>query len=181
VHSKKNIYQRFIDFEERAARIYLRLASHFATINPMLSATWFEMAMQEKQHAGLLQFCLTDGVFASDLPSETELRKYEGLFRRLERRAADSTLDVNGAFELALELEGSEVNAIYCHLTTPLHASSYLLKRKIVISPLAHVDELAVAGKKIGVAPRLQRKLDALKESCPNTFFTAAGPRRIAL
>src|SRR5437660_1036201 len=75
------------------------------------------MAMQEKQHAGLLQFCLADGLFASDLPDESEIRKYSGLFRRLERRARDLGLNVNEAFELASELEGSEVNAIYCHLT----------------------------------------------------------------
>jgi hypothetical protein len=180
VRTKKQIYRQFIDFEERAARIYLRLASHFAAVNPKLSQTWLDMALEEKQHAGLLQFCLTDRLFTSDVPSETEIRKYEGLFRRLESNAADATLDVNGAFELALELEGSEVNAIYCHLTTPLHGSSYLLKRKIVTSPFVHVDELAAAGKKFGVVPRLQKKLDALKASCPNSFFTAAKPRRIA-
>src|ERR1044071_7475079 len=139
VRSKKNVYRRLIEFEEQAAEIYLRLASRFSTENPKLSAVWLAMAIEEKQHAGLLQFCLSNGLFATDVPLESELRKYAELFRSLKNRAAAAALSLDEAFELAAELEGSEVNAIYCRLTTPVHASSYLLKQKIVTSPLAHI------------------------------------------
>jgi hypothetical protein len=48
----ENVYRRFIEFEERAATIYFRFASRFSE-NPQLSSFWFDMAMEEKQHAGL--------------------------------------------------------------------------------------------------------------------------------
>lgn len=165
------VYRRFVEFEERAAGLYVRLASRFSPQNHELSALWLEMAMEEKQHAGLLQFCSTEDLFTPDLPKETEIRKFSELFRNLEKRAADPALDVNGAFALALELEGSEVNAIYSHLTTPLHRSLYLLRRKIAASPADHIDRLLIAGKKFGVASRTLTNLGRLKESCPKACF----------
>jgi hypothetical protein len=61
-------------------------------------------------------------------------------------------------------LEGSEVNAIYSRLTTPLHESLYLLKKKIVTSPFDHIGQLVEAGKKFNVSPATIKKLDQLKE-----------------
>jgi hypothetical protein len=110
-------------------------------------------------------------MFTGDLLTEAEIRKFDGLFRNLEKRAGDPDINVNRAFELASELEGSEVNAIYCHLTTPLHVSAYLLKRKIVTSPSNHIGELAAAGRKFGANATNLKKLDRLKELCPNTFL----------
>ena len=140
--SPQDVYLRFIEFEEEAAAIYLRLASHFSSRNRKLSALWLDMALEEKQHAGLLQFCVCEHIFAQKLPSDDEIRKFTTLFRKLERRAADQSLDASEAFDIAAELEGSEVNAIYSYMTTPLHTSVYLLKRKIVTSPFNGGKEL---------------------------------------
>ena len=87
--SPKDVYLRFIEFEEKAAAIYLRLASHFSSRNRKLSALWLDMAIEEKQHAGLLQFCVGEHLFAQKLPSDDEIRKFTTLFRKLEERAAD--------------------------------------------------------------------------------------------
>jgi len=171
VRTGRNVYRRFIEFEERAARVYLQLASRFASRNPSFAAFWLEMAMEEKQHAGLLQFCSEEGMIIEDVPGEAEIRRFDELFRTLEKRAGSPEIDVNRAFELAAELEGSEVNAVYCHLTTPLHVSSYLLKRKIVASPTNHLRELASAGRKFGADAKTVKKLERLKEQCPTTFF----------
>src|SRR5262249_49895405 len=91
-------YQRFVEFEERAAAIYLRFASHFSE-NHQLSAFWLDMGMQEKQHAGLLQFCLTDHLFAADLPNRKDTMKIVSLFKALEKRAADPELRTDEAFK----------------------------------------------------------------------------------
>ena len=171
MRTSRNVYRRFIEFEERAARIYVQLASHFAPRNPPLAAFWLQMAMEEKQHAGLLQFCSEEGMLIEDLPRETEIGKFEKLFRGLEKHAGDPGMNVNRAFELAVALEGSEVSAIYCHLTTPLHVSSYLLKRKIVTSPTSQLRELASAGRKFGASANTVKKLERLKEHCPTTFL----------
>ena len=169
--SPKEVYRQFVEFEEKAAAIYLRLASHFSSASPKLSALWLDMAIEEKQHAGLMQFCVGERMFARTLPTEADIRKFSTLFRKLEKRAADPALSVNGAFEIAAELEGSEVNAIYCYLTTPLHSSSYLLKRKIVSSPSNHIDHLVAAGKTFKASAATIKKLDALKQTCPNAWF----------
>src|SRR5262249_13103858 len=136
--SPKDVYLRFIEFEEKAAAIYLKLASHFSD-DRRLGPLWLDMAMEEKQHAGLLQFCVSERLFSPKLPSDAEINKFAALFRILEKQAASPSVKVNEAFNIAAELEGSEVNAIYSYLTSPLHASMYLLKRKIVASPSKHI------------------------------------------
>jgi hypothetical protein len=168
--SPKDVYLRFIEFEEKAAAIYLRLASHFSSRNRKLSALWLDMAIEEKQHAGLLQFCVWERMFAQKLPSDDEIRKFTTLFRKLERRAGDQSLDASGAFGIAAELEGSEVNAIYSYMTTPLHASVYLLKRKIVTSPFNHIDHLVTAAKNFKVSATIVKELESLKQACAKSW-----------
>ena len=165
VKTPKNVYRRFVEFEERAAAIYLQLASHFSQ-DPQLGSFWLDMAMHEKQHAGLLQFCLRDGLFASDLPVSAEIQKLVGFFKRLEKRAGNPKLTVEKAFSLAIEMETSEINAIYCHLTTTLHSSMYLLRRKIAASLPNHIDELVAAARKFGAGKHDMQELNRLKEHC---------------
>ena len=164
VKDPSKTYQRFIEFEERAAAIYLQFASHFSE-DRQLSAFWLDMGMQEKQHAGLLQFCLADRLFASGLPSRRETEKIAGSFKRLEKRAADAELGWEEAFTIAMELEASEINGIYRYLTTPLHNSAYLLRRKIVTS-MDHICEVLEAAAKFGVKNGTMKELKRLKDSC---------------
>lgn len=162
MRSPKNTYRRFMEFEEQAADIYLRLASRFCPENPELASLWLDMGMQEKQHAGLLQFCLAERLFVPDLPTEAQIRRVRGLFTSLSKRAADPELTVQGAFRIAVEMEASEINLIYSRLTTPLHRSMYLLRRKILTSMPNHLERLRSAGKKFGVPERTLRKLERL-------------------
>jgi hypothetical protein len=163
--TSRNVYQQFLEFEERAAAIYVQFASRFAT-DGKLSSFWLEMAMHEKQHAGLMQFCLCDGQFAADLPDKTELQKLDALLKRIEKRAPDRNLTIEEALLLAIELESSEINTIHCQLTTSLHRSTYLLKRKIVTSMPDHVDELLAAARKFGVGNHALKELNRHKEHC---------------
>jgi hypothetical protein len=160
-NSPTETYERFIEFEERAATIYVCLASRFASENPELGAFWLDMAMEEKEHAGLLQFCVAEKWFAPKLPGEADIRKFAAAFHEFGKRAT-GRLSKDDAFALAADLEGSEVNAIYCHLTTPLHESLYLLKKKIATAPFDHIGHLAEAGKKFNVSPATLKMLDEL-------------------
>jgi len=169
-HSPKDVYLRFIEFEEKAAEIYFKLASHFSH-DRRLGALWLDMAMEEKQHAGLLQFCLSERLFSPKLPSDAEISKFAALFRSLEKRAASASVKVNEAFNIAAALEGSEVNAIYSYLTSPLHASIYLLKRKIVASPSKHIDHVLTAAKMFDVPSATLKKLETLKQTSPDKWF----------
>jgi hypothetical protein len=169
--SPKDVYLRFVEFEEKAAAIYLKLASHFSSRDRKLSALWLDMAMEEKQHAGLLQFCVSERMFSTKLPSDAEIKKFAAFFRKLEKQAATPSVRVNDAFNIAANLEGSEVNAIYSYLTTPLHASMYLLKRKIVASPAKHIDHLVSAAKLFNVSAATVKKLESLKHTSPDRWF----------
>src|SRR5688572_31707143 len=113
MRSPTDVYRRFIDFEEQAAAIYLRMASRFSPENPEVSSLWLDMGIQEKQHAGLLQFCLAEELFADKLPSDKEILDAEQLFSRLAKQAAEPDLGVQQSFEIAIQMETSEVNAIY--------------------------------------------------------------------
>ena len=158
------VYRRFIEFEEEAAAIYLHFASHFSE-DHQLSAFWLDMGMQEKQHAGLLQFCLADSLFAADLPDRAEIEEIAGLFKQWKKQAADPELSLEEAFTIAMELETSEINGIYRHLTTPLHPSVYLLRRKIMTC-LDHVDEVIRAASKFGVKSGALKRLMRLRNRC---------------
>lgn len=169
MNTPQSIYTQFCEFEERAAAIYLSFASRFSK-DPDLSSFWLDMAMHEKQHAGLLAFCLRDNLFAPNLPNDTEIAKLAGFFDKVEQRDADPTLTKEDAFTMAIELETSEINSIYCHLTLPLHSSTYLLRRKIQASLPNHVDELLAAARKFGVAEAILRKLQDAKDRCSGQF-----------
>jgi hypothetical protein len=169
----ENTYRKFVQFEERAAAIYLQLASRFSQ-DPELRSFWLDMALHEKQHAGLLQFCVCDGLFAENLPSPTEIDALDSNFQRVEKRAADPNLTSSEAFELAVELEASEINAIYSCLTSTLHSSMYLLRRKISTSVPDHVDELIAAAGKLGIARDLLQKLSQTKDRCSERWRPSA-------
>jgi len=169
VNTPQSIYTQFCEFEERAAAIYLSFASRFSK-DPDLSSFWLDMALHEKQHAGLLAFCLRENLFAPDLPDDAEIAKLAGFFEKLEQRGNHPALTKEEAFTMAIELESSEINSIYCHLTLPLHSSTYLLRRKIQASLPNHVDELLAAARKFGVAEATLRKLQEAKDRCSGQF-----------
>jgi hypothetical protein len=159
------IYEKFIEFEERAASVYVRLASHFSK-NPELGSFWLDMGMQEKQHAGLLQFLLAEKLFAGNLPDDSTIQKVDGAFRDFESRAVDPELSIPSAFQIALEMESSEVNDIYSHLTSTTHTSTYLWHRQISTLAPGHIGYLADSARKFGAGDDVIQKLDLLKNSC---------------
>jgi hypothetical protein len=113
----------------------MRMASRFSPENPELSAVWLEMGIQEKQHAGLLQFLPCRRTICQRAAIRRRNSQSRKPVLRLMERASDADLSVKDAFHIALEMETSEVNAIYDALTTPLHSSMYLRRRKNRDSP----------------------------------------------
>jgi hypothetical protein len=161
----ESVYRQFVHFEETAASVYLRFASHFAN-DPQLSSFWLEMAMHEKQHAGLLEFCLHQHLFTADLPDDAEMQKLTAFLENLERRVAEPQLMPKDAFAIAIEMESSEINAIYCRLTTSLHGSAYLLRRKISTALPHHLDDLLIAARKFGLAEDALQELNRVRQRC---------------
>src|SRR5690348_13776581 len=110
------LYELFVAFEERAADLYLDLSVRFVK-NPGLSWFWVEMAMEEKQHAGMLQYCCETGMLSARLPDSEQIMRLGALFKKLGEKVMSPDLTVDEAFEVAIELENSEINSIYENLT----------------------------------------------------------------
>lgn len=156
----KWIYQQFVNLEERAAAVYVQMASHFSPEDPELSSFWLEMAMQEKQHAGLLQFCIAEELYSPDLPPDQALQETGVLFDNLLKRASDPELTAADAFQIATQLETSEANAIYDRLTTPVHSSMYLLRRKVATMLPDHLGRLLREARTHNVSEERLKELE---------------------
>jgi hypothetical protein len=158
------LYKGFIQFEERSAELYLDLSARFFD-KPELKWFWIEMAMEEKQHAGMLQHCCEAEVFASDLPGKTEVQNLNRLFVDLERRAKAETLSVDDAFGIAIDLESSEINDIFNKLTAPIDGPVHKLKKKMELSVGGHFEKLQVAAVEFGASTEIQKRLEDLSVS----------------
>ena len=168
----QQLYDVFISFEERSADFYLDLSVRFMD-NVELSWFWVEMAMEEKQHAGLLQYCLETGICAAQLPGREQILHLKNLFEDLDRRVADASLSLDGAFEIAMLLEGSEINEIYKALTAPIEGPWYVLRKKIALSVGNHFEKLEEAARRFGASSEIQKRLSMLSsrasEEVPRT------------
>ncbi|MCC6846968.1 MAG: hypothetical protein IT294_00605 [Deltaproteobacteria bacterium] len=114
---------RCIGLERNAAEFYEILARRFAG-DAELARLWSTMAGEEREHARKLA-TWRELIVAEPLEHRPRASGFEPDVVELERmleesRAAAATADEEGAFALALALEGSEINTIY---TTLLEAS----------------------------------------------------------
>jgi hypothetical protein len=111
--------QRFAEIERLVGKIYFRF-SHLFLTQPELRDFWWEMAREEEQHACILHACRAvienyrEERIDPDISGERarELRAWLDSFLG---RGTES-LSVEAAFGIALEIEGSEIDAIYSKL-----------------------------------------------------------------
>jgi rubrerythrin len=155
------IYDGFIRFEERSAALYLELSVGFFN-HPELRWFWIEMAMEEKQHAGMLQHCREAGVFAVELPEKGQIQRLNRIFRQLETRLARPELTVDDAFDMAIELESSEINDVYSKLTAPIQGPAHVMRKKMELSVAGHFEKLQEAASKFNASPSIQARLSGL-------------------
>ncbi len=146
----ENVYRRFVDFNERMAGLYLRIASLFCE-HTALSQFWYDMALKGTQHAELLRFCLHEGLFAKKLPGSDDIRHLERIFARLQRDILVPVLSLEQAFDIAVRIETSGLNDAYDSLTLPAHESFYLLRRKIQLHIPGSLQKLAAAARECGL------------------------------
>lgn len=106
---------RFAEIERLVSKIYYRF-SHLFFPQPELRDFWWEMAKEEEQHACILQACKAvienyDEKLDPAVSSAKANQLKEWLLGYLNRGTA--ALGVEEAFRVALEIEGSEIDAIY--------------------------------------------------------------------
>lgn len=158
------VYEGFIQFEERSADLYLELSVCFMD-NPALRWFWVEMAMEEKQHAGMLQHCREAGVIAANLPDHEQIERIDNLYNKLEKAIAAPDLTLDGAFDVAIRLESSEINDVYSKLTAPIEGPDHILRKKMELSVGSHFEKLYTAARGFGTSVETQTRLGRLLAS----------------
>jgi hypothetical protein len=84
------------------------------------------------------------------------------LLQHLETRASAPDVRLEDAFELAIELENSEINDVYAALTALIDGPTYVIKQKIRLSIDHHFKRLLEAACKFGASPETQMRLAEL-------------------
>jgi len=114
-----NPLERFAEIERLVSKIYFRF-SHLFLAHADLRDFWWEMAREEEQHACILHACqamienFENERVDPSITAEKALALKERLATYLERGAR--SLAVDEAFRIALEIENSEIDAIYSKL-----------------------------------------------------------------
>jgi len=110
---------RFADIERLVAKIYFRF-SHLFLDRPELRDFWWEMAREEEQHACILHACraIIENYDDESLDPTLSSDKAQELGAWLNAILAQGTalLSVEESFHMALQIEGSEIDAIYSKL-----------------------------------------------------------------
>jgi hypothetical protein len=110
---------RFAEIERLVSKIYYRF-SHLFLAESELRDFWWEMAREEEQHACILFACkaLIENYDDERLDPEISRAKADELKDKLLAYLSHGTakLGVEDSFRLALQIEGSEIDAIYSKL-----------------------------------------------------------------
>jgi len=109
----------FAELERLVSKIYFRF-SHLFLDQPALRDFWWHMALDEDQHAAILLACkeMVQNYEDETLDPSITREKADQLKTQLETYLSKGTpsIAVEDAFKLALEIETSEIDAIYSKL-----------------------------------------------------------------
>ena len=152
------IYSHLMRCEDRSAQLYLDLSVRFYD-QMDISWFWIEMAMEEKQHAGLLQFCLEENVFAEELPPMGTVIQLERWLEDIVRQAEDPALNLDGAFEIAIQIETSRMEDICERLTAPILSPPHIVEKKSGLSKKKHCEKLRAAAERFAASPAIRERL----------------------
>ncbi|MGH7829665.1 MAG: hypothetical protein ACREP8_05760 [Candidatus Binatia bacterium] len=111
--------ERFAEIERLVSRIYFRFSHLFLDRLP-LREFWWEMAKEEEQHASILLACkeMIENYDDETLDASISKERADALKKQLTEQLNKGTpsLTVEEAFSIALEIETSEIDAIYSKL-----------------------------------------------------------------
>ncbi len=124
-----DLLERFAEVERLVAKVYFRF-SHLFLHHPELRDFWWQMAMDEEQHASILLACkeMIENYEDESIDPSITREKADQLKALITAYLSRGTrsLGVEEAFKIALEIESSEIDAIYSkllHLGGPKIAS----------------------------------------------------------
>jgi len=160
------VFARLVEFESRAAALYLGFAHRF-TDNKDLSWFWLAMSMEERQHAQFLEFCGAERLLAAGLPEDSEVQALAELLSNLEERAGKEKLSADDAFLIAAELEGSEINDVFAGVVQPVVGTLHLMRKKIEVLIPNHMQTLIEGARQLGASAQTLARMAAVKRREP--------------
>lgn len=160
------------DIELRQAKLYASLSLRLGSVDERIARFWEQMSTEEWQHYILVDFgrslCLN--TFGIDSPvtelSDAPVQQITDALDAHERKVESGNISLDEAFEIAIAIEGSEVDAIYMHLLSIMRDAieqgnqPYLMDRIVQVEKhmTSHVDGLVRATQKFAKDPDLIRQ-----------------------
>lgn len=156
---------RFSEIERLVSKVYFRF-SHLFMGRPELRDFWWQMAVDEEQHSSILLACneLIENFQDEKLDPQITREKADQLKGKISSflLKGTPTITVEDAFKIALDIECSEIDAIYSkllHLGGPkiakimenlgVPASVQRQKLKAVLSKFCKDPELLAAASQL--------------------------------
>ena len=111
--------QRFADIERLVSKVYFRF-SHLFLHHTELRDFWWEMAVEEEEHASILLACkqMIENYEDEAIDPTITQEKADQLGEQIRSYLSKGTpsISIEEAFRTALEIETSEIDAIYSKL-----------------------------------------------------------------
>jgi rubrerythrin len=156
-----------MELERRAMHLYCKFESQFGR-SEQLRAFWFDMAQHESRHfgalalvAGLLESAPKAGLRVATVLTPVRVRHLRRLLNRFHAEA-DKGVSTDRAFEIALELEGSEIEDVVLDLLEALKGEA---ERERALKLLIHdLGDLGYMIEKHTSNHELLARADALLE-----------------
>ncbi|MCZ6675704.1 MAG: hypothetical protein O7E52_00485 [Candidatus Poribacteria bacterium] len=166
------------EIELRHAKLYATLSLLLGGVDERLARFWEQMSTEEWQHYILVDFgrLLCARSFGQDAPvvemPEVSIQQITKALDEYERRVNTEEITLNEAFEIAIEIEGSEADTIYMYLLSIIRKAIYRSEETYLLERISqiekdmhnHIDHLIDATKRFSRDPDLARRAYGLKE-----------------
>ncbi len=173
-----------MELERRTMKLYCRFESTFAKPEEVRSF-WFDMAQHESRHYGALALVggLLEGTPDRNLPAAVSLTpdRIDHLRRLLDGLDHEARAGINlaRAFEMAVEIESSEIEDLVLDLLSALKGEA---EREKAVQLLIHdLSDLTYMIEKYTTSHALLARADALVESQVGRLRSKAAAKRPGL
>lgn len=140
---------RLVDLEERVGHLYIEFYKRFAEL-PGVADLWWEMALEEHEHAGILKMVKALSDPATEVSGlRRRLQPLEALIGRCEREAARVS-GLREALAIAVRLERSELDRLGRETMRDIARSVCAVPRTAFAPHEAHLDRLTRTVRKFG-------------------------------
>jgi hypothetical protein len=155
---------QLIELEERVGRLYTHFYGKFSDV-PAVAGIWWEMALEEHEHAGALKMVKELADPAGQVADiRKRLRPLQAMIKACERRAArDITL--SEALAMAVRLERSELDRLGRETVLAIGGNLPPIPRSAFAPHEAHLERLMRTVRKFGGEEVLREAWDLRPEA----------------